>query len=131
MSKTPLIALLLMLVACVPSETVSSQAADEIGRVNYFDFEIDRITGILEEEMGNYGCLYEISRSAFDRSVLPEQPAGERYDSRDVRAKVVFSSRTIYIDRRGIAKAVGGEEFSIRKDVFVSALTAIGRCDPR
>jgi hypothetical protein len=127
MNRTSLLPLLLLLAACVPSENVSSQAV-EIGRVNYFDFDIDRITGILEENMGDHGCLYEISRSVFDRSVLPEQPARERYDPRDVRAKIVFGSETVFIDRFGAARGNGGREFLIDKKLFASSLVAVGPC---
>jgi hypothetical protein len=113
----------------MPSENASSQAASEsVGRVRYYGFDVQRITGLLEEEMERYGCPFEIAREAFNRAARSERSAAQPYNSKDVRAKIVFGSETVFIDRFGVARRVGGEEFSIDKDLFAASLVAAGPC---
>jgi hypothetical protein len=113
----------------MPSENASSQAASEnVGRVRYYGFDVQRITGLLEEEMERYGCSFEITREAFNRAALSERSAAQPYNSKDVRAKIVFGSETVFIDRFGAARRVGGEEFSVDKELFAASLVAAGPC---
>lgn len=117
----------LLVFACVPADNASSQRAQPVGTVRYYGFDIQRITGLLEREIDQYGCPFEIARSDFDRVILGR--ADQAYNPNDVRAKVVFGTETIYIDRFGVARRVGGEDFSIDKAAFAKALTATGTCN--
>jgi hypothetical protein len=124
-----LLPLVLLFTACMPSENASSQAASEsVGRVWYYGFDVQRITGLLEEEIERYGCPFEIARAAFDHAAESERAAAQPYNSRDVRAKIVFGSETVFIDRFGAARRVGGEEFLVDKKLFVDSLVAAGPC---
>jgi hypothetical protein len=100
----------------------------DVGRVSYYGFDVQRITGLLEEEIDDYGCPFEISRSNFDRTIVPLS-GNQTYNSRDVRAKVVFGVDVFYIDRFGVGKASNGSAFAVDKTAFVSALVSAGSCD--
>jgi len=113
----------------MPGEDASSQAPSaNVGRVWYYPFARERITGLHEEEIDRYGCPFEVARDAFDRAVSSRRPDTPSYDSRDVRAKVVFGSETVFIDRFGAARRVGGEEFFVDTELFAAALVAAGSC---
>ena len=118
-----LIPLVLLVTACVAGEHASSQAvAASVGRVWYYSFERQRITGLLEEEIERYGCPFEITKEAFDRATASERSEAP-YNPQDVRARIIFDSETIFIDRFGLARRIGGEEFLVDKklSLFVVA----------
>lgn len=126
----PCLLLLVALVgaACSSAENASGQKAQLTGVARYYGFDIERITGLLEQEIDEYGCRFEISKQDFDRAVLSRAPA-QAYNPNDVRAKVVFGSKTIYIDKSGVARKPGGPEFLVDKAAFVKALVAKENCD--
>lgn len=128
------ICLAILLIACTRSTT--GEAADqplskktEQGLVYYYAFEIERITGLHESEIEQYGSRYCITRDDFKQSLLtaPERVKNLQYDKLDVRAKLVFSDKQYLIDRMGVVR--GGQEYVLLdKEKFVSHLKSIGKC---
>lgn len=112
----------------------SSNATPELpmdrGTAYYFAFEIERITGIPEHQIEEYGCVYTVDRQAFLgllRKPEPGQPL--HYDKADVRAKITFREAEYFINRGGVARA-GNEFFLLDKGRFVALLspTVPGKC---
>lgn len=126
MKRSSLLGLWALMAACNPQDDASGQVAD-VGRVSYYGFDVQRITGLLEQEIDSYGCPFEISRRDFDRAIVPL--SGEAYNPRDVRAKVVFGADVFYIDRFGVGKAPNGDAFAVDRTAFVNALVSTGSCD--
>jgi hypothetical protein len=127
MKRSSLLGLWALLVACNPQGDASGQATDA-GRVSYYGFDVQRITGLLEQEIDDYGCPFEISRSDFDRTIVPLSD-DQVYNPSDVRAKVVFGADVFYIDRSGVGKSPNGDAFAVDKTAFASALVSTGSCD--
>jgi len=118
---------LAFLVGCDADHAVSQQTADR-GIVFYYDFSIQRVTGLHEHEIETYGCRFEIRREDFERAILQPREGQLTYRSRDVRAKIVFGDETIYVDSFGVASGSGGGMFAIDKSRFTQALTPVGVC---
>lgn len=99
----------------------------DIALVYYFDFDIQRVTGIPEE--GEYGIerysQYQMNREDFNNSILYEDKlldAKIPYDSSDVRAKVIFNKFEYYfIDNKGYFKGVGSYG-KVDKKIFSNSL---------
>lgn len=102
---------------------------DNQGLVYYFGFEIERITGIPEHQMEEYGCLYKISREDFEKSLLTDIGTTKnlQYNKLDVRAKVLFAKKHYFIDHSGVV-STGTGHVSLDKKKFVSHLTPIQKC---
>ena len=105
---------------------------DDQGLVYYFGFEIERITGIPEHQMEEYGCLYKISREDFEKSLLADTEATKnlRYNKLDVRAKVVFAKKYYFVDRTGVVSTGTGYALLDKKN-FTSHLTLIRKCSTK
>lgn len=105
---------------------------DDQGLVYYFGFKIERITGIPEHQIEEYGCLYKINREDFEKSLLPDTEATKslRYNKLDVRAKVVFAKKHYFIDRAGVVSTGTGYGL-LDKKKFVSHLTLIRKCSAK
>jgi len=99
---------------------------NEQGIVYYFGFDIRRIYGIQEADIEKYGCKYKINRNDFFKSLLPYSKFSShlRYQSLDIRAKVIFANTIFFIDRRGIVK-LDEEYMLLDKKNFISSLTLI------
>lgn len=112
-----------LLVACgdSTSQTAKTQPGkSEQGVAYFYDFLIERITGLHEDEIERYGRKHCIDRAEFEKILKFSQsgPVDEQYNRLDVRAKVVFSDRSYFIDRFGVVStghgylSVDTEEFS-------------------
>ena len=99
------------------------------GTVYYFGFEIERITGILEQEMEKNGCLYSISRQKFTSLLQEDIALGQKYNRRNVRAKVAFENEEPYfVSRQGVVRQ-GRKFFTLGKRDFVRSLSPVkGKC---
>lgn len=129
---------LLYLAACSQvnsaSQSVQSQAEESSATeavVYYFGFDIQRITGIPEAQIEDYGCLFKISRLDFNSSLTARdiKTGYPAYESSDVRAKVVFQDATYYIDYNGVAKW-NATFFDVDKKKFASHLKPTAQCKP-
>lgn len=101
------------------------------GVVYYFGFEIPRITGIPEEQIQDYGCVYGIDQGQFT-AVLHKAEAQDklRYKKSDVRAKVVLPDGSEYfVNGEGVVRW-NDSWFILDKKRFVGLLTLAspGRC---
>lgn len=95
--------------------------------VFFYGFEVERITGIHEDEIEHYGCRYTIDRQSF-MNVLQPNSSTNKYQRLDVRGEVVFSKDTIYfIDRDGIVR-LGNKEYLLDKKLFISEIKPTGTC---
>ena len=103
--------------------------ADIIGKAYVFGFNIERITGIPEIQMEEYGCLYDISRDSFI-SLLQVGRNMQEYQDLNVRAKVIFNNDVYFIDRYGIVRN-GVNYFSIDTKKFELLLTRKRKCPRR
>jgi hypothetical protein len=103
----------------------SSLYADMIGKVYFYGFDIQRITGLHENEIEKYGCLYELNKYEFI-SLLRAEP-GAKYQKLDIRAKAVFGNDIYFIDREGIVRN-DINYYSIDRKKFKLLFSQIGRC---
>lgn len=84
--------------------------------VYYFGFEIQRIAGIPEQQIEEYGCRYVTSKSKFLKLLSISHSQNDlHYEKLDIRAKVIFlAGASYYIDRDGIVRS-GDQYFVIDK----------------
>jgi hypothetical protein len=130
--KLAITMLLSLIVAACLADTDSLNNEDlDLGDVYYFGFEIERITGIPEEEIEDYGCKYKIRRVDFESLILDDLESAKvlTYERRDVRAKVVFGDEVYYIDRSGVINLNSAGTKRIDRDAFSSKLVESGECD--
>ena len=103
------------------------------GRVFYFGFEIERITGIPEKQISDYGCAYLVDRKSFLRLLsTPTRLGAQNYDETDVRAVIRFADSTLYfVDYQGVVRT-GRKIYLLEKSDFVAILKPVvrGRCRP-
>lgn len=121
-------AFVVMQVIPVNGATIESNSIE--GTVYYFEFEIERIAGIPEQQMEEYSCVYTISRQKFIPLLREDVSLGKKYNRSDVRAKVVFKDEEPYfVSREGIVRH-GSKFFMLSKQDFVSRLTYVkeGKC---
>ena len=95
------------------------------GRVYYFDFDIQRITGIPEHQIEQYGCLYMINKIEFEKLIVENQEGRIKYNKNDIRGKVVFSGNDPYFISVGGVVRQGVNFSTIRKKDFVDLLSPI------
>jgi hypothetical protein len=96
----------------------------EIGVVHYFDFEIERYSGLRESDMEKYGCIYIITRDDFLHTIK-KQTIKSLYHRYDIRAKVVFpNEKPYFISRDGISRH-GNNFYSVDKNKFEEYLKLI------
>jgi predicted nucleic-acid-binding protein len=103
---------------------------EHVGRVFYFGFEIERITGIHEEQIVQEGCAYVIPERVFLRLLRPNGDVKNRYRKRDVRALVTLSDATKYfVDHSGFVRS-GANFYEIDKTSFGQSLSFVkkGKC---
>lgn len=99
----------------------------ETSNVYYFDFAVDRVAGIPEHQIEEYGCLYSMNRHDFLESLNKPDNATEEYNPLNVRAKLKFGEEIYFVDYAGVVK---GRQQSVDKDAFRKALVVVGRCGP-
>jgi hypothetical protein len=124
----------ILLIACshasteVLAEQSMTKQSDQ-GLVYYFGFEVERITGIPENQIEQYGCKFSISRNDFEQSLLtaPDQVANIQYNKLDIRAKAIFLDKQYFIDRAGVVSD-GQRYVLLNKVKFASHLKSVGKC---
>jgi hypothetical protein len=106
----------------------SSAPTDESVTVYYFDFAIERITGIHEDGIAQEGCKYSINQRDF-LSILSPTAETKRYQPLDVRAVVIFETHMhFYIDRNGNVRQ-GQRHYNMDKSEFAKLLKgSAGKC---
>jgi hypothetical protein len=110
--------------------TQSPDSSKDEAVVYYYDFGIQRITGIHEEEIDGLGCKFAISKKQFI-AMLSETKDHRSYQPLDVRANVIFSTTEHYfIDRAGTVHG-HDREFIIDKKMFALAIKQRGECRPK
>lgn len=101
--------------------------------VYHYGFNVERITGIPEEQIEQYGCRYRVPEPQF-LSLLrgPNSAWRDDYEPRNVRAKVVCGEgRDVhYIDRDGRVR-VRDRYFTISRDELVRILPEPESCPER
>lgn len=76
---------------------------DDVGVVYYYGFDIERITGITEPMIVEYGDLYYISSTDFLNYLSPS--TSRNYQSNDIRAKICFyRDNCFYVDKDGFVR---------------------------
>lgn len=101
--------------------------SDEDASVHYFGFEIDRITGIHEDEIVEVGCRYSVGTEHF-RSLLTRSAAiNMSYAPNNVRAVVIIGSDYYYIDIAGNTR-FGDKFYTIDRKNFAESLVPHGEC---
>lgn len=110
--KTLMLTLVLVLmlggVACGHPADTSRKAV-----VHYYDFGIQRIAGLHEDEIDSYGCAYTRPADAF-LHLLSNNSSG-KYNPLDVRGHVAFATgESYYIGRAGRVR-FGDKQFVIDK----------------
>lgn len=97
-----------------------------IGKVYFDGFEKQRITGLHESELEVLCCIFTIKRKEFDEILNSEAAPVIGYNSKDVRAKIVFGKNIYFIDRQGTVR-FGDKVMVIDKDKFTK-LVKLVRC---
>ena len=103
--------------------------ANAIGKAYVFGFDIERMTGIPEHQIEEYGCLYKISGLKFI-SLLKSETSPAKYIKLDIRAKVIFNNKVYFIDRFGVVRS-DTKFFSIDTTKFMLLLIGKGKCPRR
>ena len=96
--------------------------------IHYYGFEIERITGIHEEEIEELGCAYSADSDSIESALTEVDSQTVNYDRRDVRAKITMRGRSYYVDRAGIARH-GDSYFKLDKAQFIASITLVGPCE--
>lgn len=118
--------LITLLFMIAPLYALSAPAVihkEHSNKVFYFSFDIDRLTGIPEHQIEEYGCLYniKITQQRFE-SMLAMPSCKFSYDERDVRAKVIFDDiQPYFINIDGVVRH-GDNFFIIDKKEFENNL---------
>lgn len=122
---------LLLLIGCsqIGEAQAPGSGRSEEGLVYYFGFDIERITGIPESQIEDYGCLFKITQNNFQESLSAAEGGATKYNKLDVRAKAVFGNKQYFLDRSGIVRT-GDRYFSLNKKSFVSHLLPVRKCSP-
>ena len=115
---------ILLIISCVDAD---DNARVNSVRVYYYGFEIERITGIHEEEIQEIGCEYFANEESITDTISPLDVTDVRYDPLDVRARFEFREEIYFVDRDGIVRQ-GTHYFRLDKENFVRALTLTRDC---
>jgi hypothetical protein len=124
--KIARIALLIMpLVATSVACGGAQKAMNDKGVVYYFDFDIERITGLHESDMNGYGCSSVVDRFKFEG--LLSEGIKDKYNSLDVRAKVSFKDKDYFVDRAGNVRA-GSDYFYLNTSELSEVIMKGSKC---
>ncbi len=96
--------------------------------IYYYGFEIERITGIHEEEIEELGCTYSADSDSIERALTKLNLKNVNYDRRDVRAKIAMHGESFFVDRDGIVRK-GDNYFQLDKARFVASITLVDSCE--
>lgn len=96
--------------------------------IYYYGFEIERISGIHEEEIEELGCAYSADSGSIEGALTKLDSDNVAYDRRDVRAKITMRGESFFVDRDGIVRQ-GDNHFQLDKARFVASITLIGLCE--
>ncbi len=96
--------------------------------VYYYGFEIERITGIHEEEIEELGCVYSANSDSIESVLAKADSSDVDFDRRDIRAKIEMRGKSYFVDRAGIARQ-GDNYFRLDKVQFVASITLFGSCE--
>lgn len=78
-------------------------SCDDVGVVYYYGFDIERITGITEPMIVEYGDLYYIGTTDFLNYLSPS--TSRTYQSNDIRAKIcLYKDNCFYVDKDGFVR---------------------------
>lgn len=106
--------------SCTPGIASEPQAEGYV-----YSFGIDRISGLAEGDLGEYGCRAFISEKKFLDMLKGVQTVGQKYDSMDVRAKFSLDDGRVYfVDRQGFVRE-GKSYFSVDTKWLEQALSVI------
>jgi hypothetical protein len=107
------------------AENAAHVASDKV-QVSYFDFDIQRLTGIPESEMWDYGCHYLVDRQpVLDLLGHAVVASAEVYEAKDIRAEIHLQhNHAVFISRTGIARD-GQKYLTIDKLAFAALLAPI------
>jgi len=100
------------------------------GTVYYFSFEVQRMVGIPEAQIEEYGCKYYIAKDQFHRALREMGFQNGGYEAGNVRAKILFEAEEPYfIDAQGFVRH-GKEYGKADKKLFAASLLRAGdaRC---
>jgi len=126
MKLTQIFSSMLLSIASLAIVTEAKSTQVEVidqGTASYFGFEIERMTGIPEQQMSEYGCLYHIDKPSF-LAILKKASSGEvsSYNKSNVRARIDFPGMAIYfVDYQGIVRN-GGDFYVVDRSKFASLL---------
>ena len=96
--------------------------------IYFYGFEVERITGIHEEEIEELGCAFSAESKAIASALKAVESGNSDYDRRDVRAKIEMLGRSYFVDRTGAVRQ-GDNYFELDKVQFVASLTQVGTCE--
>lgn len=96
--------------------------------IYYYGFEIERITGIHEEEIEKLGCVYSAGSDSIESALTRADKGDARYDRRDVRAKIEMHGKSYFVDRDGVTRQ-GDQYFQLDKALFVEAIELVALCE--
>ena len=96
--------------------------------IYYYGFEIERITGIHEEEIEKLGCSYSADSDAIASALTRADSDNANFDRRDIRAKIVMQGDSFYVDRAGIVRQ-GDRYFRLDRARFIASLTQVDSCE--
>ena len=113
-----------VLISCVGAEEADPNAVV----IYYYGFEIERFTGIHEEEIEELGCLYTASEDKIKQSLSLLDGDTAEYRSFDVRAQIQMDGMTYFVDRSGTVRQED-RFFVMDKAIFVDALELVKPCD--
>lgn len=99
-----------------------------IAVIYYYGFEIERITGIHEEEIQELGCLFSAKSDSIENALVKVNASDANYERRDVRAKIEMHGKPYFVDRAGIVRQ-GDDYFQLDKAWFVASIALVGPCE--
>ena len=103
-------------------------ADPEQALVHLYGFEIQRITGIHEEEIEKLGCPYAALSKDLEKTLTKIDPNESEYERRDVRAKIEMRGKVYFVDRFGFVRQ-GNDHFTMDKVRFIASITPAGPCE--
>ena len=96
--------------------------------INYYGFEIERITGIHEEEIEQLGCLFSARLESIENALVRVNSSDANYKRSDVRAKIEMHGKPYFVDRAGIVRQ-GDDYFQLDRAQFVASISSVRPCD--
>lgn len=124
MMKFLCIVVLSALISCGSSADADAEKAI----VYFYGFDIERITGIHEEEIEELGCLHTANSQDMKRALVTLDESTANYERRDIRAKIEMHGKSYFVDREGVARQ-GDQYFQMDKTKFLESIEPAGPCE--